>query len=592
MTTLTPSPKMQFFDANGNPLVGGKLYTYAAGTTTPLATYTDSTGGTPNTNPVILNARGEASVWLGSSPYYMELKDSTDALIWTADNISSFSSFIQSGSGAVSRTVQSKLRDFISVLDFGADSSGITSSVTAFQNAINSTVNSGIQVIHVPRGTYLGDMTTLSVGSRNIVWEEEGGVTYTTNAPIKNRVNSTYLGDTTRPWQVGIFAIGHSPTGVSGTDLPMLRVQRDSSYTGGTALNPCALSVKTNVTTNNGTKENAILSELDDSGTAVGKSRTAIMAECRRKVDNTNNIISGNIVAKDETTHKSSTNNGALVALELDVSASGPDDATGGRRFGLDVVLLEQATSLDGATTAQAGIRVRNAGSAFSATNTWNYGVLVQPDSTNGGVSNLFAGFGSPTSVLFTRTDNTALIDLGSTLSAGYVSNLQYTGQDSGGSAIPYAQIKTAVVSNTAGAATGRIDFTPRESGTLVVEMSIANGVKIGAPTGSFKGTGTLNVAGDIYKNNSAYTNPDYVFEKAYTGQIVKFANNPGASTYTGPKTINEIEKITRDTLRLPGFHSESTGAFERFDMLLEKLEEAYLCIFELNSRLEKLESK
>ena len=31
MATLTPTPVMQFFDANGNPLVGGKLYTYANG---------------------------------------------------------------------------------------------------------------------------------------------------------------------------------------------------------------------------------------------------------------------------------------------------------------------------------------------------------------------------------------------------------------------------------------------------------------------------------------------------------------------------------------------------------------------------------
>ena len=50
---LSAVPKLQFFDNNGNPLVGGKLYTYAAGTTTPLATYTDASSGTPNTNPII-----------------------------------------------------------------------------------------------------------------------------------------------------------------------------------------------------------------------------------------------------------------------------------------------------------------------------------------------------------------------------------------------------------------------------------------------------------------------------------------------------------------------------------------------------------
>jgi hypothetical protein len=88
MTTnlLTP-PKAQFFDANGNPLVGGKLYAYAAGTTTPQATYTDYAGGTANTNPVILDSRGEASVWLGENPYKFKLTTSTDVEVWTVDNV-------------------------------------------------------------------------------------------------------------------------------------------------------------------------------------------------------------------------------------------------------------------------------------------------------------------------------------------------------------------------------------------------------------------------------------------------------------------------------------------------------------------------
>ena len=85
--TLSPSPKMQFFTAAGIPLVGGKLFTYASGTTVPATTYTDSTGNFANANPVILDSRGEASVWFGPSRYTLVLKDSLDNLIWTADGV-------------------------------------------------------------------------------------------------------------------------------------------------------------------------------------------------------------------------------------------------------------------------------------------------------------------------------------------------------------------------------------------------------------------------------------------------------------------------------------------------------------------------
>lgn len=85
---LAPSPKFQAFTAAGVPLVGGKLYTYASGTTTPLATYTDMTGGTPNTNPIILNSRGEANVILTeNTPYTFVLADANDVVIWTVDDI-------------------------------------------------------------------------------------------------------------------------------------------------------------------------------------------------------------------------------------------------------------------------------------------------------------------------------------------------------------------------------------------------------------------------------------------------------------------------------------------------------------------------
>jgi hypothetical protein len=87
VVTLTPSPKMQFFTAAGIPLVGGKLYTYASGTTVPLATYTDDAGDTANTNPVILDSRGEAGVWLGPSRYTFKLEDADGNLIYTVDGV-------------------------------------------------------------------------------------------------------------------------------------------------------------------------------------------------------------------------------------------------------------------------------------------------------------------------------------------------------------------------------------------------------------------------------------------------------------------------------------------------------------------------
>ena len=90
--TLSPlaGAAAQFFDDNGVPLSGGKLYTYAAGTTTPKAAYTDYTGATPHTNPIILDAAGRppSEVWLTfGDAYKFILKDSNDTLVGTFDNI-------------------------------------------------------------------------------------------------------------------------------------------------------------------------------------------------------------------------------------------------------------------------------------------------------------------------------------------------------------------------------------------------------------------------------------------------------------------------------------------------------------------------
>lgn len=86
---LAPLIRQRYLTNAGLPLAGGLLYTYAAGTTTPQATYTDYTGGTPNANPVVLDSSGYADVWLDPTlSYKFVLKDSAGNTLWTEDNVS------------------------------------------------------------------------------------------------------------------------------------------------------------------------------------------------------------------------------------------------------------------------------------------------------------------------------------------------------------------------------------------------------------------------------------------------------------------------------------------------------------------------
>ena len=81
----------QFFSNTGQPLAGGFIYTYAAGTTAPAATYTSSAGNIANTNPIVLDAYGRVpnEIWLTVGlAYKFVLQDSSAVQIGTWDNIS------------------------------------------------------------------------------------------------------------------------------------------------------------------------------------------------------------------------------------------------------------------------------------------------------------------------------------------------------------------------------------------------------------------------------------------------------------------------------------------------------------------------
>jgi microcystin-dependent protein len=80
----------QFFDDNGVPLAGGLIYTYQAGSSTPLVTYTDNGGIIANANPIVLDASGRTpqQIWLLTGySYKFILQNSDGVLIQTLDNI-------------------------------------------------------------------------------------------------------------------------------------------------------------------------------------------------------------------------------------------------------------------------------------------------------------------------------------------------------------------------------------------------------------------------------------------------------------------------------------------------------------------------
>jgi len=180
----------QFLDNSGVILSGGKLYSYAAGTTTPQATYTSASGSIAHTNPIILNSAGRVAtgeIWLTATQNYkFVLYTSTNVLIASWDNISGINDlndfvanlantsnpalgdalvgFRQSNSsgnltGSVGRTVHQKLQESVSVLDFGATGDGLTDDTAAINAAITAINALGGGTVLFPEGTYLvGDV--------------------------------------------------------------------------------------------------------------------------------------------------------------------------------------------------------------------------------------------------------------------------------------------------------------------------------------------------------------------------------------------------------------------------------------------------
>jgi hypothetical protein len=234
----------QFLDNSGSVLTGGLIYTYAAGTTTPLATYTSNLGTSAHPNPIVLDASGRVpggEIWLTTGlGYKFVLKDANNVLLGTYDNVPSSAQppivndassisyeqgytltagafvigstylitsvgttnfvaigatsntvgvlFIATGVGSgtgtakFSRTIQNKLQESVSVKDFGAVGDGTTDDTVAIQNAINTCSTNKQTLLFVGGGTYI--TTQLTMKSNMVIQGDK-------NTTLKLKASST-----------------------------------------------------------------------------------------------------------------------------------------------------------------------------------------------------------------------------------------------------------------------------------------------------------------------------------------------------------------------------------------------------------------
>jgi hypothetical protein len=161
---FSPVGNDQTFDANGDPLTGGQIETYIAGSSTPLATFTDDTGSTPQSNPIILNSLGYptlGAVWLtGGQSYKFVIKDAMGVTLRTIDNISG----VNDASVSQSEWVVSGLTPtYINATSFSVP--GDQTTVFQINRRLRTTNTSGFIYSTITDSVFAAGITTVTVAN-------------------------------------------------------------------------------------------------------------------------------------------------------------------------------------------------------------------------------------------------------------------------------------------------------------------------------------------------------------------------------------------------------------------------------------------
>lgn len=328
--SLSPLLKPRFFvNATNKPLVGGKLYTYLAETTTPATTYSNDTG-TPNTNPIILDANGECNLYLDDDvSYRLILKDANDVTYFDKDRVSSLgsgsnkvlslntvadlrlkigsdkepvaqtsgyyaagdgggnlfywssaSSAVDNGGTVIKPTFVSGAgrwiatnSDSVNVKQFGAKGDGSTDDTAAITAAIATSVSSVI----FPQGVYV--CTTLTINKRVMFLGERGtksGANVWPRIFLKNGTNANLINITTTGvlYADKIDFWGNKSGQSSASDVINLAEDTSGSYVAANALfftdciirNGYSKGINCNKNRNGGRLLNSSILDCNDAG--------------------------------------------------------------------------------------------------------------------------------------------------------------------------------------------------------------------------------------------------------------------------------------------------------------------------------------